>query len=130
MSAPRINVRKLHRFETAEDGSSIELLVEDVAGRPASLSFPTECLTSLIMTLPAMVTSAIQQRRKDPTSRVVFPLEQFVIELGSDQATRILTLKTPDGFAVSFGLSEDQCRSMGCDALEGAGIRRRHVRLN
>jgi hypothetical protein len=56
-----IDVRKLTRFETADDGSSIKILVEDAIGRPASLSFPIECLTSLIMTLPAMVTAAVQR---------------------------------------------------------------------
>ena len=112
----RIDVRKLTRFETAEDGSSIEMLVEDTAGRPSSLRFPIDSLTSLIMTLPAMVTSALQQRQKDPTLRVVFPLQQFDLELSSNLATRILTLKTPV-VSLSFSLNADQCRRLGCAAL-------------
>ena len=128
--ASRVDVRKLTRFETADDGSSIEMLVEDIAGRSASLSFPIECLTSLIMTLPGMVTSAVQRRQKDPTLRVVFPLQQFEVELSPNLDTRILTLMTPDGFAVSFSLSEDQCRKIGCAAPGRAALRRRHLRLN
>jgi hypothetical protein len=120
----RIEVRKLTRFETAEDGSSIEMLVEDTAGRPSSLCFPIDSLTSLIMTLPRMVTSALQQRQKDPTLRVVFPLQQFDLELSSNLATRILTLKTPDGFAVSFSLNADQSRGLGRAALGKLPARR------
>jgi hypothetical protein len=116
--ATRIDVRKLTRFEAAEDGLSIVMHVEDTAGRPASLCFPIDCLTSLIMTLPAMVTSALQQRQKDPTVRVVFPLQQFDLELSANLETRILTLKTPDGFAVSFSLGEVECLRLGCAALD------------
>jgi hypothetical protein len=128
--AARIDVRKLIRFETADDGSSIEMLVQDSAGRSASLSFPIECLTSLIMTLPGMVTSALQHRQKDPTLRVVFPLQEFDVELSSNLDTRILTLKTPDGFAVSFGLNEDQCRRIGCATPRRPKVQRRHIELN
>jgi hypothetical protein len=125
-----IDVRKLTRFETADDGSSIKILVEDATGRPASLSFPIECLTSLIMTLPAMVTAAVQRQQKDPTLRVTFPLEQFEVELSPDFHTRILTLRTLDGFAVSFSLSEEQCRGIGCAGVERAGARSGHTGLN
>ena len=115
--ASRIDLRKLTRFETASDGSSIEMLAEDAAGRPVSFRFPIECLTSLLMTLPAMVTAALQQRQKDTTVRVVFPLQQFDVELSGDLVTRILTLRTPDGFGVSFSLNANQCRTLGCAAL-------------
>jgi hypothetical protein len=42
-------------FETAEDGSSIRLDMEDVSGHLVSLQMPLECLNRLIMTLPGMV---------------------------------------------------------------------------
>jgi hypothetical protein len=127
---PGIDVRKLTRFETADDGFSIKILVEDATGRPATLSFPIECLTSLIMTLPEMVTAAVQRQQKDPTLRVTFPLEQFEVELSSDLDTRILTLRTSDGFAVSFSLSEEQCRGIGCAGLERTGARGSLTGLN
>jgi hypothetical protein len=125
-----IQVRKLTRFETVDDGTSIKIFVEDATGQPATLSFPIECLTSLMMTLPGMVTAAVQRQKKDPTLRVTFPLEQFEVELGSDLDTRILTLRTPDGFAVSFSLSEEQCRGIGCAGLERTGTRGSLTGLN
>lgn len=39
MSA-NLYVQTLHRFETADDGSSITFVVEDLAGRPARVLFP------------------------------------------------------------------------------------------
>ena len=125
-----IHVQTLIRFETADDGSSITLIVEDFTGRTARLLFPVTCLSSLVMTLPAMLTSAIQQARRDPTLRVVFPVGKFEVELGAPPGTRILTLATPDGFSVSFSLSEGQYRDLGNADVGGLRPSGGRVRLN
>src|ERR1700674_5058836 len=67
-----IDIKSLSRFETAQDGESISLLAEDVSGRAVRLTFTTEILSSLVMTLPQMVTSAVQRRRNDPSARLVY----------------------------------------------------------
>jgi hypothetical protein len=54
-----IDIKRLARFETAEGGASISLVAEDAAGRTTRLTFSTEVLSSLIMTLPQMLTAAI-----------------------------------------------------------------------
>lgn len=100
-------------FETAEDGSSIRLDMEDVSGRLVSLHMPLECLNRLMMTLPGMVRRALQRRHRDPSLRIVYPVARFQVELAGDFETRILTLETPDGFSASFGLTEEQCREIG-----------------
>jgi hypothetical protein len=102
------DVKSLVRFEIGEGGASISLFVEDAAGRTTRLTFPTEVLSSLIMTVPQMLTAAIQRQRNDPTARLVYPLAESRTELSTDLSTRILTLKTPDGFTVSFAVSDDQ----------------------
>jgi hypothetical protein len=107
MSA-RIDIKSLARFETGEGGASISLVAEDAAGRVMRLTFPTEVLSSLIMTLPQMLTAAIQRQRNDPTARLVYPLAESRTELSTDLLTRILTLKTPDGFTVSFAVTDEQ----------------------
>lgn len=66
------------------------------------------------MTLPMMVTTAVQRSANDPSLRITYPLTRFKVELAPDLRTRILTLATSDGFAVSFSLSEAQCRGIGC----------------
>ncbi|HEY2526651.1 MAG TPA: hypothetical protein VGJ20_01685 [Xanthobacteraceae bacterium] len=113
-----IDIRSLARFETGEDGSSISLVAEDISGYPVRLTFPTEVLSSLIITLPRMVTAAIQRRRNDPSARLVYPLAEATMELSTDLSTRILTLTTPDGFAVAFAVSESQRK--GSHAISNA----------
>ncbi len=64
------------------------------------------------MTLPKMLTAAIQRRRNDPSARLGYPLAKSRTELSTDLSTRILTLKTPDGFTVSFAVSDDPFREL------------------
>jgi hypothetical protein len=108
-------IGELTRSETAEDGSSIRLDMEDVSGRLVSLHMPLECLNRLIMTLPGMVRRALQLRHRDTSLRVVYPVAQFQVELAGDFETRILSLETPDGFSASFGLTAEQCREIATD---------------
>lgn len=108
-------IGKMTGFETVEDGSSISLGMEDVAGRPLSLRMTLECLNQLMMTLPGMVRQAVQRQHRNPSLRIVYPLARFQLELADDFETRILTLETPDGFSVSFGLTEEQRREIATD---------------
>jgi hypothetical protein len=122
-----IDIKRLARFETGEGGASISLVAEDAAGRTRRLTFPTEVLSSLIMTLPEMLTAAIQRQRNDPTARLVYPLAESTIELSTDLSTRILTLKTPDGFTVSFAVSDDQFGEIVRSYARSAEIRSRRA---
>jgi hypothetical protein len=121
----RIDIKCLLRFATGEDGASITLVAEDVSGRSVSLTFPTEVLSGLVMTLPRMVTDAIQRGRNDPSARLVYPLAEFTTELSTDLSTRILTLSTLDGFAVSFGVSDEQFRELARSDAQAANVRSR-----
>ena len=120
-----IEIKGLARFETGEDGASISLIAEDISGRVIRLTFSTEILSSLIMTLPQMVTAAVQRRRNDPSARLVYPLAESRTELSTDLSTRILTLKTPDGFTVSFAVSDDQFREIARAGAQSAEMRGR-----
>ena len=121
----KIDIKGLARFETGEDGASISLVAEDVSGRSVRLTFPIDILSSLIMTLPQMLTAAIQRRRNDPSARLVYPLAESRTELSTDLSTRILTLKTPDGFTVSFAVSDEQFRELARSGAQSAEIRSR-----
>jgi hypothetical protein len=120
-----ISITSLTRFETAEDGGSISLVAEDASGRLVRLRFPTDVLSSLIMTLPQMLTAAVQRRRNDPTARLVYPLAEFRAELSTDPSTHILTLKTPDGFTVSFAISDEQFEEIARSHALSVGMRSR-----
>ncbi|SJZ56305.1 hypothetical protein SAMN02745126_01638 [Enhydrobacter aerosaccus] len=57
------------------------------------------------MTLPALIEHALKARYQDDTLKLVYPTGNWSLQqaMGSDQT--ILTLATPDGFAVAFALS-------------------------
>ena len=123
----RIEIKGLTRFEAGADGASTSLLGEDTSGHAVRPTFPTDVLSSLIMTLPQMLTAAIQRRRNDPGARLVYPLAEFRTELSTDLSTRILTLKTLDGFIVSFAVSDDQFRELARSHAQSAEIRSRRA---
>jgi hypothetical protein len=107
-----ISITGLARFETGDDGTSISLVADDDTGHSLRLTFPTTVLSSLIMTLPQIMTAAVQRQRNDPSTRVVYPLSESRMELSTDFATRILTLMTADGFTVSFAVTNEQFREL------------------
>jgi hypothetical protein len=120
--ATDIEVRRLINFETATDGTAVRLLVDDVAGRTVGIIFTIETLSALLMTLPTMATSAIKRAHDDPAMRITYPATDFRIEL-SPGNVRILTIGTPDGFSVSFGLTEEFSQELGEAHLKGTGQR-------
>ncbi len=120
--ATDIEVRRLINFETATDGTAVRLLVDDVAGRTVGIIFTIETLSALLMTLPTIAASAIKRAHNDPTTRITYPATDFQIEL-SPGNVRILTIGTPDGFTVSFSLTEEFSQELGEAHLKGIGQR-------
>src|SRR5260221_7726178 len=101
---PTIYIQYLKRFAIDEDGSSINLFVTDLVRRDVTLAFPIEVISRLMMTLPGMINTIV--KRGGPCLRVVYPLGHHEFQLSADGSTHILTLKTRDGFEVSFTVSE------------------------
>jgi hypothetical protein len=67
------------------------------------------------MTLPGLLTRALKARYGNESSRYVFPLSEWLLEGVADGRTLIVTLKTTDGFEVSFAAPLDRCRSLASD---------------
>ncbi len=105
--------KELIAYDIGSDGSRFCLRFSCVNGKQGSLSFPTECLKALIMTLPRMMTQALWARYGDESLRLVYRAEIVQIERSPDPNTFILTLTTPDGFGVSFSLSGEQLDTLG-----------------
>ena len=101
-----VEIRKFINFETATDGTAVRLVAEDVAGRTVGIILTIETLSALLMTMPRMASDAIKRAHGDPTMRITYPATDFQIELSPGNA-RILTIGTPDGFTVSFSLTEE-----------------------
>lgn len=104
--------RRLTTCSVVKGGSAIRLEFLDGEGKPASVEFPFDQAESIVMTLPEVLSKALQQSTHDPSSRYVFPLSRWSIE-SSGEKSLIVTLGTDDGFHVSFAISFDACRAMG-----------------
>jgi hypothetical protein len=98
--------------DTTEDGQTIRLDFLDETGEPVSVAFPFRQAASVMMTLPRLLSKALQQQTRSDTARYVLPLGRWSIE-SSDQPCLIMTLITDDGFEVSFGIPFETCRAMG-----------------
>jgi hypothetical protein len=85
-----IEVQRLINFETATDGTAVKLVVCDVANRKIGIILTIETLSALLMTLPAIASSAVKRAHNDPSMRITYPLREFEIELGPDN------LRIPD----------------------------------
>jgi hypothetical protein len=112
-TAHRIDARQLTGLELAKDGACFALQGVDDSGADWALHLPSDCLQQLVLTLPNLALKALRAQHNDDTLRIVYPAHACTVELASDQRTFILTLRTEDGFHVSFGLSAEQCETIG-----------------
>jgi hypothetical protein len=111
---------RLINFETATDGSGIK--VRRRRCRRLGVILSIETVTALLMTLPRMDMSAVKRVSNDPALRITYPLREFQIERSTDNM-RILTVGMPDGFTVSFILTEELSHQLGKAHLRGEGQR-------
>lgn len=117
-----IEVRRTNQLRNRHGRNGRQVAVDDVAGRTVGIIFTIETLSALLMTLPTMAASAIKRAHNDPTMRITYPATDFQIEL-SPGNVRILTIGTPDGFTVSFSLTEEFSQELGEAHLKGIGQR-------
>jgi hypothetical protein len=117
-----IEIGRLITFETATDGAAVRLVAADIAGRTIGIILTIETVSALLMTLPRMASDAIKRAHDDPTMRITYPARDFKIELSSGNS-RILTIGTPDGFTVSFSLTEELSQRLGEAHLKNVGQR-------
>jgi hypothetical protein len=99
-----IDVASLTTCEVAPDGSFVRLNFEDALGRPATLRLTSTRVQQLVMTLPHLLSQALQAQSGDRSLRAVFPLGDWRLEAAGSKDL-ILTMTTPDGFEVAFSLS-------------------------
>jgi hypothetical protein len=108
-----IKVRSLRTCEVATDGGAISLGFEDMAGNLAAVSMSLNQAGALIMTLPALLETALRARYGDQSLRYAYPLASWVIEQSTDTTQRIITLETEDGFKVRFSIPKAEQSLLG-----------------
>jgi hypothetical protein len=65
------------------------------------------------MTLPDMMRRALRLQHSDPSLRLVCPVASWEIEYSTRPEVRIVTLRTSDGFHVSFAMTTNDLRETG-----------------
>jgi hypothetical protein len=108
-----IEIKTLTTCKVETDGETLELSFIDTAGRPASLRVPFDSAQAIAMTLPGLLTEAVQRITGEEQSRYVFPLGTWRLDAADDVGGAIATFATTDGFTVSFGIPLAACRSLG-----------------
>ena len=110
-----IESAQLTTCDVTRDGEVVRLKFIDTAGNAVVLKLPFAQAGSLTMTLPHLLTKALKARSGEEGSRFVFPLGEWLLEGVADGSMLIVTLKTTDGFEVSFAAPLDRCRSLASD---------------
>lgn len=113
-----IHGKSLSTFKVAPDGCSVSINVVDEDARQGSLVLSADCLGALIMTLPEMMRQSLCRRYRDASLRFAYPVSDWEIEAAAEAPESvILTLRTPDGFQVSFVLPKLDLRHMIANGL-------------
>jgi hypothetical protein len=103
---------RLTTCNVINDGEAIRLNLVEQMGNPVSLELPFEQAASVVLTLPRLLSTALNARTGGDDMRYVFPLAHWLLERSGDQKTLILTLRTPDGFEASFGIPLEACQRL------------------
>jgi len=116
----KIRSSRLTTCRVAPDGGTVDLELIDCSGSTVTVELPFDQAEAVVMTLPTMLTQALRQQTGNDDARYVFGLGEWSLENAKGQECLIATLKTTDGFEVSFGIPFDACRSLGRNLYQGA----------
>jgi hypothetical protein len=94
-------------------GKDIRLDLCTPDGKPSSIMFSFDALSSLLMTLPRMLQAALDARCPDGSLRVAQVLGSWRLEQARGDPNLILKLSTLDGFEVAFSLNGEDADSLG-----------------
>jgi hypothetical protein len=108
-----IDIETLSSCEVAADGGAISLGFVDSAGQPATVTLSLNDAGSLAMTLPGLITKALQARFGDRSLYSAYPLASWAVEQSSDPAQVLVTLRTADGFSACFSVQRQQQSEFG-----------------
>ena len=90
-------------------------------GETHRIILPFAALTGLLMTLPRILQTALDERFPDSALRVVHPLSAWRLEQSEGDNGLILKLGTHDGFEVAFAVPDEDACSLGAALLTPAG---------
>jgi hypothetical protein len=115
--AQYIEGQTLTTWAVLPGGEQVCLGFGTTGGGTHRIVLPFEALTGLLMTLPRMLQSALDERFPDGTLRVVHPLGLWRLEQAEGDNGLILKLATKDGFEVAFAVPDEDAGSLGSALL-------------
>ena len=133
-----ITSSRLTTCQVVEGGKAVRLSFVDDAGKSSSVTFPFDQAESIVMTLPQMLSMALQLRTHNRQARYVFPLRRWSLESSGDDFL-VANMMTGDGFQVSFAIPREVCKAIGWSLSQHGrpGLQERegdgadeHVKLN
>src|ERR1700760_2355874 len=95
---------QLTNWAVLDGGARVGMDFRGTDQRSHRIVLPFDTLTSLLMTLPRMLQTALDTRFSDGSLRLVQPLGTWRIEQAEATSGLVLRLATPDGFEVAFAL--------------------------
>jgi hypothetical protein len=118
MKAAPIEGTELTSWGVLPGGTQISLDFMAADGAKHRIVLPVDALSGLMMTLPRMLQSALDERFPNGSLRVVQRLGKWQLEQQEIGDGLILKLGTKDGFEVAFALNPDHADSLGTALLE------------
>jgi hypothetical protein len=112
---------RLTGWAVAPGGGHVELGFEDKAGQAQSLSLPVELLSALLMTIPRMLRQALDAQFGDGSLRIIHELGGWQLERAAGLDAVMLTMRTPDGFEVTFALPAAEAGNLAATLGDTAG---------
>jgi hypothetical protein len=107
-----VEIGALTTYEIANDGVGARLNFVDANGRVQSVYAPIENLKLLTLSMPKIMLEALRAQFHDSALRLVHTVENWRVERASDGKTIILTFTTPDHFAISFGVNDQDLNQL------------------
>jgi len=94
------------------EGGTISLDLFDETDQKFTLQMSVEQVGMLVMTLPNLIEVALRRRFRDSTFRYTYATGACTVEQASDPNALIMTMKTTDGFGISFAVSRERARQL------------------
>jgi hypothetical protein len=91
----------------SRDGQTITLNLPGKDGKLCEVLLSFDEASSLGMTLPTLLSAALQLKYSNDTLRHVYPLRKFAVEGATDCRHLMLALAADEGFEIHFAMTAD-----------------------
>jgi hypothetical protein len=118
MNAEPIEGERLTTWRVLTGGNRIALDFVTTDGENHSIVLSVDALSGLMMTLPSMLQTALDERFPNGALRIVQQLAGWQLEQQAAADGLILKLRTAEGFEVSFALATENAGCLGVALLE------------